>query len=121
MMTFVPDEPLLARPRNTIHAAELFHSQAGVIAQICARASKGDAVVAAVDRFLSFSGVWTVQSSRLIEAASEWDQAGWTLLFSPGTDLREIERRSLDLGRQAFRRWEVLRRWASKHRADTAE
>lgn len=115
-MAFNPNEETMARPRHTIHAAELFHAHAGEIAQSCAAAGADDAVLAGVDRFLSFSGAWTVHRSQLIVRAAEFEQGGWTLVYSPGTELREIEERSMELARHAFRRWEALRRWSSKHR-----
>lgn len=115
-MSFIPNEETMARPRHTILAAELFHAHAGVIAQSCAVARADEAVLAGVDRFLSFSGAWSVQRSQLVDRAAEFDEGGWTLVFSPGTELREVEERSMELARHAFRRWEVLRRWSSKHR-----
>jgi hypothetical protein len=115
-MAFTPNEDTMARPRQTILAAELFHSHADVIARSCALASADETVLAGVDRFLSFSGAWSVRRSQLVERAAEFDQSGWTLVFSPGTELREVEERSMELARHAFRRWEALRRWSSKHR-----
>ena len=114
-MPFIPTEETMARPRHTIHAAELFHAHAATIARSAAAGSDED-VLAGVDRFLSFSGAWPVHRSQLIDRAAEFDEGGWTLVFSPGTDLRQVEERSLELARHAFRRWEVLRRWSSKHR-----
>jgi hypothetical protein len=115
-MSFIPNEDTMARPRHTIHAAELFHLHADVIARSCAHAGADETVLAGVDRFLSFSGAWPVQRSQLVERAAEFDQSGWTLVFSPGTELREVEERSMELARHAFRRWEALQRWRSKHR-----
>ena len=115
-MSFTPDEETLARPRHTIHAAELFHDYAVVIARSCAGAQPDEVVLAGVDRFLSFSGARPVDRAQLVERMADFDPAGWTLVFSPGTELREVEERSLELARHAFRRWEALRRWSSKHR-----
>lgn len=115
-MPFIPTEETMARPRHTIHAAELFHAHAAAIARSCAEAGSDEAVLASVDRFLSFNGAWPVHRSQLIHRAAQFDEGGWTLVFSPGADLREVEERSLELARHAFRRWELLRRWSSKHR-----
>lgn len=115
-MTFTPNEETLTRPRHTIHAAELFHDHAVVIARSCAGARSDEVVLAGVDRFLSFSGAWAIERAQLVVRVAEFDPGGWTLVFSPGTELREVEERSLELARHAFRRWEALRRWSSKHR-----
>ena len=115
-MSFTPNEETLSRPRYTIHAAELFHDHAVVIARSCAGAQPDEVVLAGVDRFLSFSGAWPVERAQLTVRMAEFDPGGWTLVFSPGTELREVEERSLELARHAFRRWEALRRWSSKHR-----
>lgn len=116
-MPFVPAEETLARPRLTIHAAEIFHAHACAIARNCAEAGEDDVVLATVDRFLSFGGTWLVHRSQLLERVQELGEGGWTLLFSPGSTVREVETRSLELARHAMARWEALRRWTSAHRA----
>ncbi|HEX6508175.1 MAG TPA: hypothetical protein VF221_11135 [Chloroflexota bacterium] len=118
-MAFVPTEETMARPRHTIHAAEILHTHAGDIARACAEAGGDTVVVAGVDRFLTFNGVWTVPLNELQRRVSEIDDGGWTIVFSPGADLPDIEERCMDLARRSFKRWEALRRWTSKHRDGT--
>ncbi len=114
-MTFVLSDEAMARPRHTLHAAELVHSHASTVALECAEASRDDVVIAYVDRFLTFIGSWRVNRHDLTTSLGQLDDGGWLLVFSPGADKHEVEERSLEMARLSFKRWEALRRWSSKH------
>jgi len=114
-MTFHPSRSALDRPKQTIHAAELFHENARAIALACADASPGEVVVATVDHEdMVFGGLWTIPTEEVVRRVPELEAGGWALLFSPGTTREEIEERSLRMARLAFARWEAMRRWASR-------
>lgn len=114
-MNFVPSRRTLDRPKQTIHAAELFHDNARVIAAACADASAGEVVVATVDyENMEFGGVWTISVDEVVQRVPELEAGGWALIFSPGTTREDIEERSLQVARLAFARWEAMRRWASR-------
>jgi hypothetical protein len=115
-MPFVPTEEALARPRHTIHAAEIFHQHATAIVEACGAAAPDEVVVAGVDRFLTFAGVSIIPLAELHTRVSQVEDSGWALVFSPRSVLPEIEERCMDLARRSFKRWEALRRWESKHR-----
>lgn len=113
-MSFSLTEEAAARPRLTIHAAEVFHAHAEEIADACAAAERAQVVLARVDGFLTFTGVLAVPRAQLTLYA-RGDSGGWTLVFSPGADIDEVRARCMELARSAFKRWEALRRWESRH------
>jgi hypothetical protein len=110
-----PSGSAMDRPKQTIHAAELFHDNAKAIALACTDASPDEVVVAVVNEDMGFAGIWTVPLDALQEQVPEMGQGGWSMIFSPGTSVEDIEDRSLRLARLAFARWEAMRRWVSKH------
>ena len=114
-MTFSLTEEAAARPRLTIHAAEILYSQARDIAQACEAATREEIVLARVDPFLSAVDVSTIRRADLVAHAGGGTGGGWMLIFSPGADLDEIRLRCLELARTAFKRWEALRRWEGAH------
>jgi hypothetical protein len=116
-MSFHLSRATLDRPKQTIHAAELVHENAPVIARACAEVVYGEVAVAVVDRRdMVFEGVWTVRVSTISDRVAEIEQDGWALIFGPGTSLQEVEQRALEMARLAYSRWETMRRWASKNR-----
>lgn len=110
-----PSSQALERPLRTIHAAEVFHLHARAIAQTCAEASTTETVVAVVTPDFIFNGLWVFPSGDLARRVPEVEYAeGWTLLFSAGADVAEVQERSVRLARCSFKRWEELRRWTGK-------
>lgn len=103
------------RPKQTIHAAEVLHDNARSIASVCMDAAEDEVVVAVINRDMGFGGVWTIPRSELSDRVPQLDDGGWSLVFGPGTPAADIEDRCLRLARLAFARWEVMRRWASRH------
>ena len=116
-MSFALTKEAAERPRHTIHAAEILHDKAWAVARACAEAREGQVIVALVECDLTFGGVWTIPLEELRERVPRMAPGGWSLTFAPGTRRDEIEQRCLELARLAFRRWEAVRRWASRHAA----
>ena len=104
------------RPKQTIHAAEIFHDNARNIASVCSDIPADHVALAVVDRDMAFAGVWVVPLSNLTVEVPRLAGDGWSIVVSPGTDTADIEDRALRLARLAFRRWEAMRRWVSKQR-----
>jgi hypothetical protein len=104
------------RPNQTIHAAAVLHDNARSIAAACADASNGEVVLAIVSQDHAFRGIWTIPRETLAEHVAAYEDGGWSLVFSPGVGIDEIEERCMKLARLAFARWEAIRRWSSKHR-----
>jgi hypothetical protein len=114
-MSFPPTQEMLDRPKQTIHAAELFQSHAPAIAHACLEASPSEVVVAVVDqRKMLFAGIWIIPRGQILDRIAPLDNGDWSLLFTPGTSRPEIEERALGMARLAFRRWEVMRRWIGR-------
>ncbi len=114
-MTF---DPRLASDRSiqTIHAAAVFHDQVFAITTACANATEAELVLAAVSQDHAFRGIWTIPRSDLTALATDLEDGGWTIVFSPGADAADIEDRCLKLASTAFDRWKAIRRWVSAHR-----
>lgn len=61
-------------------------------------------------------GIWTVPRGELTQLVTQHEAGEWSLVFSPGVGIAEIEERCLTLARLAFGRWEAVRRRVGKHR-----
>ncbi len=105
----------LDRTKQTIHAAELFHGQAKSIAMACREAAPDELVVAAVSPDMVFRGIWTISRDQLSNHILGLEDGGWSMTFSPGLAVAEIEERCLRLARISFARWEAMMRWSSRH------
>jgi hypothetical protein len=103
------------RSLQTIHAAELFHGQALAIATACAEAGPEEIVVAAVTEDMGFAGIWTIAKQSLLRHVEGLD-GGWSMTFSAGTTVEDVEERALQLARLSFAKWEAMRKWESRHR-----
>lgn len=103
------------RPKQTIHAAELLHDNADAIAYACSEASEDEVVVAVITVDMAFGGIWTIPRGDIRDRVPALEAGGWSLILSPDTGREEVEERALGLARLAFKRWEALRRYASKH------
>jgi hypothetical protein len=115
-LTFALTRSALDRPKQTIHAAELFHESARMIASICAEAGGGEVVVAAVDRDdMVLAGVWTLSVAEIARRVPDLEAGGWVLIFRPGTRVEQIEKRCLQMARLAYARWEAMMKWSSRH------
>lgn len=114
-MAFELTPAMEERSRKTIEAAEILHKQARGITQACARAKAGELVVAVVEPDLRFGRLLIVPSEQLGQRIAALADGGWSLVFAHGTRRDEVEARCLTMARQAFTRWEALRRWASRH------
>lgn len=114
-MAFRLTRAMLDRPKQTIHAAELFHVNAAVIARACEEASANEVVVAVVDwDDMSFAGCHLVPKEDLRSLVPELEGGGYALILSPATGRGAIQERALEMARLAFRRWEGLMAWQSK-------
>jgi hypothetical protein len=107
----------LERIKRTIDAAEVLHEHAPEIAQACAQAIRTESVIAFVRSDLSFGGVVTAPTKHVSAHIHELeDEGGWSQMFEPKEGVKDIEQRCLDMARNAFARWEMAMRWASRQR-----
>jgi hypothetical protein len=87
-----------------------------LIANACREASESEVVVAAVDwEDMRFAGVWIIPTAEVASRVLGLEGSGWSMIFDPGTTKTEAEERALQMARLAFRRWEALQRWSSRH------
>lgn len=114
MHTFSQEAP--ERPARTLQAAGVLRGQAEAICRATDDAREGEIVIAVVQRDLNFGGAWIVARESLVRQLSLLeDQGGWSFTFSPHTSLAQIEERCLEFTRVAFKRWQAMERWSSKH------
>lgn len=98
------------RARRSIEAADVFLQHAPVVAQACADASDGEIVVALVGHDNTFLGVHVVPIMRLYSTVMEYGAESWSLIFSAGTGILEIEMRCKQMKKYAEARYRLARR-----------
>ena len=112
----------MERPYRTLEATKILREKAESIARITANAQANEVVVAVIRGDLSFGGIWTLAREELMKQVPIVDEAGgWSLIFSPNTQVARVEERCDELARLAQRRGEAMRRWAARHPHDIHE
>jgi len=112
----------IERPYHTYQAAGIIREKAGSIEHVTAAAGEDEIVVAVVQQDLSFGGLWTLAREDMIrQVLLLEDEGGCSLIFSPNTTIAQVERRCNELARIAFKRWEAMKRWVSRHPQDVGE
>jgi hypothetical protein len=118
-----PSNPDLVeeRARYTIKAAELLRSHIETISDLCNWAQEDEAVLAVVNRDLSFGGAVVVPLNRLREEVMSRLTIGWTMVFSPGSTSKDIQARCDKMSQLAQAKLDVIQRWRAKHKAGNDE
>lgn len=109
----------MERPYRTLEAMKVLREKAGIIARITTNAQANEVVVAVIRDDLSFGGVWTLAREDLMKQVPVVEEeGGWSLIFSPNTQVAHIEERCDELARLAQKRGETMRRWMARHPHD---
>lgn len=95
---------------KTIEAAKVLRANAVVIAQACALVGRNDVVLAIVSPQMLFVEPQMTPLSELHTAVELLEPFSWHLVFSPGVDMVEIERRCADMEELATLKLDVLKR-----------
>ena len=112
----------IERPYRTFQAAGIVREKARTIERVTAVAAEDEIVVALVEKDLSFGGIWTLaREDMAVQILRMEEDGGCSLIFSPNTSIAQVEERCNELARIALRRWEAMKRWASRHPEDAHE
>jgi hypothetical protein len=113
-VTFRPTPQAIERARQSIEVAGVFKDNAPAIARACAEAAPSEIVVAVADPAARFDGVFICPLSRLYDTVMGQEPGAWTLVFSPGDTIPEIELRCHKMARYAEARYKLASRIASR-------
>jgi hypothetical protein len=99
--------PSVSRPKRAIAAADVLHGHSREIARACTQALAGDVIVAGVAGDLSFTPPVRSTLSDLRSLVLDQNPGGWSLVFSAGDSVLDVEDRCLTMRLQAYRRWKA--------------
>ncbi len=91
-------------------AAGVFAEHAEVIVAALPDVPDGHVLVAVVDDGHSFSGTHHVAQDEIVARVPELEGAGWAMVFTAGTDVDGVRRRSAEMATLARRRAEMITR-----------
>jgi hypothetical protein len=99
------------RADRTVEVASIFADNADVIVAELPYVADGFVLVAVVDHEHSFAGTHHVDRERIVETVPELEGAGgWAMVFSPGTTVDDVRRRTAELADLARQRGETIDR-----------
>jgi hypothetical protein len=113
-MAFRPTPETIERAKLAIEAAGVFTENAPSIASACAEAVPNEIVVAVTGPSRDFRGVHVKPLGELYRTVMGQEPGSWTLVFSPGDALPEIQLRCMKMARYAEARYRLARRIASR-------
>jgi hypothetical protein len=91
-------------------AAGIFAEHAEVIVAALPDLPDGHVLVAVVDAGHAFSGTHHVPQDEIVARVPELEGEGWAMVFTVGTDVAAIRRRTDEMGTLARRRAEMITR-----------
>jgi hypothetical protein len=91
-------------------AAGVFADNAEAIVAALPDVPEGHVLVAVVDETHEFTGTHHVAKHEIVARIPELEGAGWAMVFTPGTGMDEVRRRSDEMGSLARRRAEMITR-----------
>jgi hypothetical protein len=91
-------------------AAAIFAEYAEVIVAALPDVPDGHVLVAIVDDEHAFSGTHHVAQTEIVARVPELEGGGWAMVFTSGSDVDEVRRRTDEMGDLARRRAEMITR-----------
>src|SRR5258706_13989786 len=104
----------LDHARRAVQAAKVFSDHAESIASACAEAGYSEGIVAVVDPALKFKGIWIYSADELRRKLTGNNDGRWMMVFAPGSNLRDVHSRCLEMSQAAQARLEQLQRWQDR-------
>jgi len=99
------------RARRTVHVAGVFADNAEVIVAALPDLPDGAVLVAVVDAEHAFSGTHAVDRADLVERVPELEsEGGWAMVFSPGSSVADVHRRTNEMALIATQRAAAIER-----------
>lgn len=91
-------------------AASVFAEHAEVIVAELPGVPDGHVLIAVVGDDHAFTGTHHVAQDEIVERVPQLEQGGWAMVFTPGSDVEEIRRRTDEMATLARRRAEMITR-----------
>lgn len=106
------------RARRTVVVAEIFSENAELIVAELPSVPAGHVLVAVVDEDHEFSGVHHVDRSELVARVPMLEGAGgWAMVFTPGSSLADVRRRTDEMASIAGQRAALIERIIARRAA----
>ena len=103
------------RAHRTVLVADVFADNAEVIVAALPDVRDGYVLVAVVDPAHEFAGTHHVQRSDLVERVPQLeDGGGWAMVFSPGSSVDDVRRRTDEMASIASQRAAAIERLIAK-------
>ncbi|MBE7188016.1 hypothetical protein [Jatrophihabitans endophyticus] len=99
-----------AAAEGKARAADVFAEHAEIIVERLPDVPEGHVLVAIVDGGHGFGGTHHVKQDEIVERVPELEQEGWAMVFTPGSDVDEVRRRTDEMATLARRRAEMITR-----------
>jgi hypothetical protein len=91
-------------------AAGVFAQNAETIVDALPDVPQGHVLVAVVDHEYAFTGTHHVAQEEIVVRIPELEARGWAMVFTTGSDVREVRRRADEMATLARRRAEMITR-----------
>ncbi len=98
------------RAERTVAVAGVFADHAEVIVARLLEVPNGHVLVAVVDTDEDFAGLHHVHRETLVERVPELEGGGWSLVFSPGSTVEDVRRRTTEMASLAQQRMAAIDR-----------
>lgn len=103
------------RAHRTVLVADVFGEHAEVIVAALLDLPDGHVLVAVVDADHRFGGTHHIDRAELVRRVPELEQGGgWAMVFSPGTSVAEVRRRTDEMAAIAAQRAAAIDRIAAR-------
>ena len=99
-----------AAAHDKARAADVFADHADTIVAALPDVPDGYVLVAVVDDGHEFGGTHHVAQDEIVARVPELERAGWAMVFTPGTDVAGVRRRTEEMATLARRRAEMITR-----------
>jgi hypothetical protein len=106
-----------AAANGKARAADVFAAHAEIIVAALPDVPEGHVLVAVVDSEHTFSGTHHVAKDDIVARVPELEAGGWAMVFTAGSDVAEVRRRTDEMGTLARRRAEMITRIQTRRRA----
>jgi hypothetical protein len=98
------------RAERTVAVAAVFADHAEVIVAQLPEVPQGHVLVAVVDSEEDFAGLHHVDRETLVERVPQLESGGWSLVFSPGSTVDDVQRRTTEMASLARQRMDAIDR-----------
>jgi hypothetical protein len=96
--------------QDKARAAGVFSDNAEEIVAALPEVPEGYVLVAVVNEELSFTGTHHVAKDDIVVRVPELEGTGWAMVFAPGSEVADVQRRTDEMASLALRRAEMITR-----------